>query len=486
MAGRVRSLRFVLTGDDKTASKAVDKFGGKVDGLGKKLGGFASLGGAALGAGAVAFGTSSVKAFMEAEEAQKRLSDSYKKFPKLADVSLDSIKGLNSSLATKTKYDDDAIASGESVLAGFGLTGKQLKDLTPLLLDYATVTGKDLPEAARDLGKASMGQGKALKGIGLNLKDLKDPAKNMTQLMDGLSKKVGGFAQKDAQTAAGQVTILKNRFGELKESVGEQLLPVLTGFVGWLNDKGVPALQGFADEFRNGKGAGGELKATLGEIKSAFETSAAVANKTIVPVIKWFAEHPDALKGVATGMAAYATATKFAAIYSALIKPIPPSAPGLPGGGGTTVLPGGGGGKPGKGGKIGKIGGAGSSLLGGPVGVGITVGSVAGYVDPKLPGKLGSDSYLGVKPGHGPTNPKDWYLGFDGKYHKKSDPRFMPQKPKPLAAPERWENFHGASGVRPQIVLHSTISLNATKVGKTTTTVQRKSVRNGAKPAFGL
>lgn len=476
----VRSLRFVLTGDDKSASKSLDGVGRKADGLGKKLGGLASLGGAALGAGAVAFGVSSVKAFAEAEEAQKRLSDSYKKFPKLADVSLDSIKGLNSSLATKTKFDDDAIASGESVLAGFGLTGKQLKDLTPLLLDYATVSGKDLPEAARDLGKASQGQGKALKGIGLNLKDLKDPAKNMTQLMDGLSKKVGGFAQSDAKTASGQVTILKNRFGELKETVGEQLLPVISGFVGWLNEKGVPALQGFADEFRDGKGAGGELRDVLGEIKGAFETSAEVANKTIVPVVKWFAEHPDALKGIATGMAAYATATKFAAIYSALIKPIPPSAPGLPGGGGTTVLPGGGGtGKPGKGGKIGNIAGKGSGLLGGPVGVGIVVGSAAGVVDKHL-GPLGSKSYSGSKipKDKGVTKASDYYKGSDGKYHPKSDRQWSAPTAQPMLIPPRKADR--------EMNLKIDVHVGTKKVASVVRTSDRKAIRNGAKPAFGL
>jgi hypothetical protein len=181
-----------------------------------------------MGAAALVFGKQSVTAYAEAETAQSKLTEAYRKFPAMANVSIGSIRELNSALALKTRFDDDATASGQAVLAGFKLTGSQVRELTPLLQDYAARTGKDLPTAARDLGKAVLGQGKALKGVGLNFKDTGDRGKNLDQIMRGLRTQVGGFATSEGRTAAGQAEILKNQFGELQEDVGAQLIPALS------------------------------------------------------------------------------------------------------------------------------------------------------------------------------------------------------------------------------------------------------------------
>lgn len=218
-----RDLTFTLIGNDKSAGKTFDTLGSKM-----KTGLVA--GAAAAGLALIAFGKSSVDAFKESEDAQTRLSDAFTKFPSLADTSLSSLQKLNTELAKKTTFDDDATASGQAVLAQFKLTGEQVKQLTPLLQDYAAKTGKDLPSAAQDLGKAMLGQGRALKAIGLNFKDTGTAAGNFDSLMGGLSAQVGGFAEKEGKTAAGQAQIMSNQFGELEEKVGSKLVPAMTAF----------------------------------------------------------------------------------------------------------------------------------------------------------------------------------------------------------------------------------------------------------------
>src|SRR5688500_9198441 len=107
----VRSLRFVLTGEDKSASRSLDNVGKKADGLGKKFGSVAgALAGGAAAAGVISFGKSSVAAFKEAEQAQASLAGAFEKFPKLADSNIEAFQKLNSQLAKKTVYDDDALA----------------------------------------------------------------------------------------------------------------------------------------------------------------------------------------------------------------------------------------------------------------------------------------------------------------------------------------------------------------------------------------
>jgi len=230
------ALTFDLIARDR-ASKAFKDVGDAAEKSGKKTSRFGEFAKAGLAAGAVAaasFAKSSVKAFVDAEQSSARLDEALAKFPQTADRSRASFDKLNTSLAAKTKFDDDATASGQAVLAQFQLTGTQIQELTPLLQDYAAKTGKDLPTAAGDLGKAVQGQGRALKAVGLNLTDTGTATGNLDQLMGGLRRQVGGFATAEGKTAAGQAEILKNRFGEVQESVGARLVPALTKLGGWL------------------------------------------------------------------------------------------------------------------------------------------------------------------------------------------------------------------------------------------------------------
>lgn len=225
------SLVFRLIGDVSDGVSALRKAGDeseKTEGKMKRFGALAGAGLVAVGAAAGKFAADSISAYTESQTSAQQLQDAFGRFPALADTNIGKLQELNSALALKTKYDDDATASGQAVLAGFKLTGSQITELTPLLQDYAAKTGKDLPTAAQDLGKAVLGQGKALKGIGLNLKDTGSASGNFTQLMAGLRTQVGGFAEGEGKTAAGQTAILSNQFGEIQEAVGAKLVPALT------------------------------------------------------------------------------------------------------------------------------------------------------------------------------------------------------------------------------------------------------------------
>jgi len=219
---------------------AVDKASKTLGGIGKSIGKM-SVNTAALGATLVAFGATSIKAFSDSEQAQVKLNDAFNKFPNLADTNVGALNALNAELQKKTRFDDEAYAAAQATLAQYGLTGQQLKDLTPLVADFAAKTGKTLPDASAAIGKALMGQGRALKSVGIKFKDAGSTGANFTQIMAGLRTQVGGFAEKEGQTAAGKADILKNQFGELQEKVGALLVPALTSLVGVLT----PIIEGF-------------------------------------------------------------------------------------------------------------------------------------------------------------------------------------------------------------------------------------------------
>lgn len=255
-----KSLTFDIFGRDRSASKTMRKVGKEADRTGdmfRRAGTVAAAGLAVAAAAAVQFGVDSVKAYAEAQDAQNKLEFAYQKFPALAGGNIEALRKLNTELMKKTRFDDDALAVGQATLAQYGLTQTQLEQMTPLLADYAARSGKDIPTAAEDLGKALLGQGRALKDVGIDFTDTGTLAGNFDSIMGSLRAQVGGFAEQDAQTAAGKLENLQNRFGEVQESVGEKLMPVLEDAMDWMSTDGVQAVE--------------DLTGVLGDLKDALK-----------------------------------------------------------------------------------------------------------------------------------------------------------------------------------------------------------------------
>lgn len=228
------TLKAVLIGEDRSLSKTMGKAGDSVDQVGKKskLTGAAMKG--ALSAAVVTqvadavvdFGRESIEAYRGAEIAQKQLEDAYKRFPKVASVNIDQLREYNQTLQDKGYADADDVAAGQAVLARYKMTGAQLKQMTPLLVDYANRTGKDIPSAAAALGKGLSGSSRLAKELGFSFKDAKDPAKNFDQILNGLQSTVGGYSATMPEAERNQ-NALEYSFGDLQEALGKKLLPVM-------------------------------------------------------------------------------------------------------------------------------------------------------------------------------------------------------------------------------------------------------------------
>lgn len=229
MAGE-RTVKIKFTGDTSGLNGAANSGEQSMGRLKTATVAFGTAAGIALekaGQALFQFGRQSIAAFEESEQAQTKLADAFQRFPNIADTSISRLNELNASLAKTTKFDDDATAAGQAMLAQFGLTGAQLEQITPLMQDFAAKTGQDVTSAASALGKALLGQGRALKQVGIDFVDAGSVGANFDEIMTGLNEKVGGFAEVQGKTAAGQAAILSNQFGELKEQVGAQLLPAM-------------------------------------------------------------------------------------------------------------------------------------------------------------------------------------------------------------------------------------------------------------------
>lgn len=241
-----RELAVKIVGDASSAVKAFDE---TADAAGRANSKFdaaragITIASAAVVAAVGAFALSSVDAFAEAEQSQAALVAAFDKFPALADTNIEALRALNTEIQRKTGFDDDQLAASQATLAQFGLTGEQIQQLTPLMADYASKTGKDVTTAAEDLGKAVLGQGRALKDVGVDFTDTGSAAGNFDQLIAGLDGTVGGFAETMGGTTAGKMAILEAGFGDIQETVGEMLVPALS----WLVEVGTAVTNWMAD-----------------------------------------------------------------------------------------------------------------------------------------------------------------------------------------------------------------------------------------------
>ena len=262
------TLKLILLGEDKSASKALGAVG---------------IGAAVAGAALLKFGGDAVQAYLTAEKQQAKLEDAFRRFPKLADTNIDALSELNAAIQRKVGADADDLAAAQATMAQYDLTGKQLERLTPLLVDYATKTGKDMPDAAGALGKALMGNARAMKDLGIDFKVTGDRGADFETLLGHLQEKVGGYAE-SVPDAERKSKILAATFEDLQEDIGEKLLPVVIalmetgqGLVDWASENqavliplgtvagvtavGIAAVSAAAKGVEAAKGAIGTVKA---------------------------------------------------------------------------------------------------------------------------------------------------------------------------------------------------------------------------------
>jgi len=132
-------------------------------------------------------------------------------------------------LQSQSVYDDEQIKIVQELLIRRGAQGEQLKELTRVTLDFASAQRMDLASAGDLVGKTIGSETNALGRYGIEVEGAVGSTERMTETVKGLSELYGGRAAMDANTYAGKQAILKNRFGDLQETIGYKLLPAFEG-----------------------------------------------------------------------------------------------------------------------------------------------------------------------------------------------------------------------------------------------------------------
>lgn len=312
MAGamQVASLFGVLELKDNM-SGALDQARGKMDtfSAGGKLARGAMIG---IGAGATAMAAGLGIAIGEAMEAEvniAKLDAVLKATGGTAGVSKKQLLDHATALSRVTRFSDDAVIQGQTMLLTFKEIGSEtFPDATEAMLDMSEMMGMDTTQAAVMLGKALNDPVEgitALKRVGVQLTEAQeDQIASMVEMNDiagaqaiilgEINSQMGGVAEAAGDTLAGKLTIAKNRLLDFAETAGMEIIPHLENFA----DMAIEGIGTGIDAIEAAYETGG-LEGVADLLLSSLETGLGdlavwVEDEIVTPVV-------DYLKGVDWG-----------------------------------------------------------------------------------------------------------------------------------------------------------------------------------------
>jgi hypothetical protein len=201
-----------------------------------------ALGGAFVVDKVVDFGKKSVEAAAADAEAQAKLAQALKSTTGATDAQVAGAESFISKLSQSAAIADDDLRPALATLArGFGDTQKAQEALS-IATDISAGTGKDLNTVSEAMMKAAQGNTGALGKLGIATKDASGKALTLDQIMANAADTFKGQASTAAESTAGQMRSAEIAMGELQETVGSALLPVIGTLATFLTGTLLPAL----------------------------------------------------------------------------------------------------------------------------------------------------------------------------------------------------------------------------------------------------
>src|SRR5260221_4900151 len=205
--------------------------------------------------------------FEESMNAQAGMAQTNKVLQTTHDASGQTAQGiadLAGNLSHLTQFSDDTVQAAENMIATFtNVKGNVFPQATKTVLDMSQALGQDTKSSAIQLGKAlndPLTGITALQRVGVTFtKGQKDSitammdhgqiAKAQGVILSELQKEFGGSAEAAGKTFGGQLKILGQRMDDVRQTLGDALMPYLTKLVSWISASVIPALTRFSDWF---------------------------------------------------------------------------------------------------------------------------------------------------------------------------------------------------------------------------------------------
>lgn len=346
-----RTLKVDIVTDSRGIGKGIDeansKFG-KLGGLAKGAGIAVGAGLAVAGAAAVKFGASSISAASDVQQSFGALESVYGK-------NAEQVKAWATAAATavglsKNEYANLAAVVGAQ-LQGMGVStaasATKSRDLIKVGADLSATFGGSVSDAVSAVSSLLKGEADPIERYGVSIKQSDVQARlaalgldklkgsalkqaqaqaTLTLLMDKTKSSVGAFGR-ESDTLAHKQQVLGAKFENIKATIGQALLPVMTTFLGFIGDTVLPLLGRLApvvdtihDAFLGLFFGFNEGDVTSDGLFGKFEAIGKTLRENLLPAVK------DVLRGLQSfvGFIVKDVVPKVLAFYATIAKSLLP------------------------------------------------------------------------------------------------------------------------------------------------------------------
>jgi hypothetical protein len=200
---------------------------------------------AALGAASLKYGADAVTAAAADQKAQLKLAKTLENVTGATEGAIAATEQFITAQQFATGVSDSQLRPALETLVRATGDVTKAQNLLKLGLDVSAGSGRDLESISLALAKAQGGQFTALQRLGIVLPDNIKKSKDFGKVQEYLNGLFGGQAAVAANTYEGKLAILRERIGEVQESLGGALIPTLTGFADKIIKNVMPSLEGF-------------------------------------------------------------------------------------------------------------------------------------------------------------------------------------------------------------------------------------------------
>jgi len=231
----------------KAAQRDIAKLGKNFDKFAAKATKAFAVAGAASAAFAVKVGVDAVKAAIEDQKSQVLLANSLRNTVGATDSAIASVEDYITKQQKLFSVADDQLRPSLAALAAATGSITDAQKLQSVALDIAANKQIDLVTASKLLAKAHGGNIGALKKLYPEISANTVKSKDFATALDVVAKASSGAAAAAANTLAGRLEGLKLAYGEILETLGYALLPVITEFVAYIQANVLPALESWTN-----------------------------------------------------------------------------------------------------------------------------------------------------------------------------------------------------------------------------------------------
>jgi hypothetical protein len=200
---------------------------------------------AALGAASLKYGADAVTAAAADQKAQLKLAKTLENVTGATEGAIAATEQFITAQQFATGVSDSQLRPALETLVRATGDVTKAQNLLKLGLDVSAGSGRDLESISLALARAQGGQFTGLQRLGIIIPENIKKSKDFGKVQEYLNGLFGGQAAVAANTYEGKLAILRERIGEVQESLGGALIPALTGFADKIIKNVMPSLEGF-------------------------------------------------------------------------------------------------------------------------------------------------------------------------------------------------------------------------------------------------